>query len=120
LELSGTARRHRLRERQVSQFVEDHQIQLPLLAGSRVLFEGVDQPDGREEAYPPMAVLDRLHADRGGEVGLSCAERLGRAFQQLVLPRRDLVRVDIKLFGKLRRGILVVDGRQRHLGLEFQ
>jgi hypothetical protein len=56
------------------------------------------------EAYPPIAVRDCLHADRGGEAGLAGAERLGRTFRQLVLPLRDLVRVDVKLFRKLRRG----------------
>jgi hypothetical protein len=36
--------------------------------------------------------------------GMVAAERLGRTFQQLVLPLRELVRVDVKWFGKLRQG----------------
>jgi len=59
-------------ERQVAQFIKDHQFQaaespgdLPGLALDLFLLQGVDQPDGREEPDFSAMVLDGLNA-RGG------------------------------------------------------
>jgi hypothetical protein len=45
-------------------------------------------------------------------------EYLRRPLQQLGLPLRDLVRMDIEPFGQLHQRVVTLDGSQRHLGLE--
>ena len=77
VEQQGTAG---LREWQVAQFVEDHQIgadqpfgQLPLFAGCLLQFQGIDQFDGGEEAHASVLMLDSLHADGRGQMGLAGA-----------------------------------------------
>ena len=67
-----------LRERQVAQFIEDHQVsadqavgQLALFACGLLQLQCVDQLDGREEAHAPLLVLHGLHAESGGQVGLA-------------------------------------------------
>lgn len=67
-------------ERQVAKFVEDHDVQtaqpvgeLSDLALRLLLLEGVDQLDGREEPHLLAMMLDRLNADRRGNMGLAGA-----------------------------------------------
>jgi hypothetical protein len=57
-------------ERQVAQFIEDHEVELGQVLGNLaclalglLLFEGVDQFDRREEADLSTMMLDRLDAD---------------------------------------------------------
>lgn len=45
-------------------------------------------------------------------------EHLGRTPQQLGLPLRDLVRVDIEPLGQLHQRVVALDGGQCHLRLE--
>ena len=63
-------------ERQVSQLVEDNEVELghcfrdlPGLALNLFLFEGVDQFDGREEANLAAVMFDGLDAERRCDVG---------------------------------------------------
>jgi hypothetical protein len=46
------------------------------------------------------------------------AKNTGSAFQQLPAPRRDLVRMDIKLLRQLGQRLVPFDGGQSHLRLE--
>ena len=78
-------------ERQVAKLVEDDEIgvdeprrDLAGFALKLLLFESVDQFDGGEEADALAMMLDRLDADRGGEMRLA---RAGAADQD------DVVRV---------------------------
>lgn len=71
-----TQRPARGAEGQVSQLIEDHEIEagqafsdLPRLALGLLLFEGVDQFDGGEEADLAAVVLDSLDAEGGCDVG---------------------------------------------------
>src|SRR5277367_4689425 len=64
-------------ERQVAQLVEDDEIgvgepgcDLARFALKLLLFESVDEFDGGEEPYALAVMLDRLDADRGGEMRL--------------------------------------------------
>ena len=69
-------------ERQVAKLVEDDEVGvgepprnlagLPLVL---LLFEGVDEFDGGEEADALAVMLDRLDADRGGEMRFAGARR---------------------------------------------
>jgi hypothetical protein len=43
------------------------------LAHELLLFERIDQLDGREEAHAASMVLESLHTDRGCQMGLSSA-----------------------------------------------
>ena len=65
-------------ERQVSQLVEDHQVEagkafgdLPGLALGLFLFQRIYQLDGREEASLSAVMFDGLNAEGGCDVGLS-------------------------------------------------
>ncbi len=65
-------------EGQVSQFVEDHEVELGQTFGDLsglsfglFLFKGVDQFDGGEEADLSAVVLDRLDAEGGGDMGFA-------------------------------------------------
>src|ERR1700722_12323520 len=67
-------------ERQVTKLVEDDKIgvgepggDLAGFALKLLLFESVDEFDGGEEPDALAVVLDRLDADRGGEMRLACA-----------------------------------------------
>ena len=67
-------------EGQVAKFVEDDEVklgqpvsQLPCLVHGLFLLEGIDQVDGGEEPDLLAVVLDRLDAERGGNVGLARA-----------------------------------------------
>ena len=67
-------------ERQVTQLVEDDEIgvgkpggDLSWFALKLLLFESVDEFDGGEEPDALAMVLDRLDADRGGEMRLARA-----------------------------------------------
>jgi hypothetical protein len=69
-------------ERQVAQLVEDDEIgvgqpggDLSWLALKLLLFESVDEFDGGEEADALAMMLDRLDADRRGEMRLAGAGR---------------------------------------------
>jgi hypothetical protein len=70
-------------ERQVAEFVEDDEVgvreprcDLPGLALKLLLFEGVDAFDGGEEPDAFAVMLDRLDADRRGEMGFALAPRV--------------------------------------------
>ena len=63
-----------LTERQVAEFVEDHEVgmhravcHLALFAVRLLEFQGIDEVDGLEEPHPVAVMLDRLDAERGGE-----------------------------------------------------
>ncbi len=67
-------------ERQVSQLVQYDQVQfrqvlgdLAGLALGLLLFQGIDQFNGREEADPSTVVFDGLDTEGGGGVGLAGA-----------------------------------------------
>ena len=45
-------------------------------------------------------------------------EEEGGSFEKLILPRRNLVRVDVELLSQLRQCPLALDGSHRHLRLE--
>src|SRR6202161_933915 len=67
-------------ERQVAKLVEDDEIgmgepggDLAWFALKLLLFEGVDEFDGGEEADALAMMLDGLDADRSGEMRLACA-----------------------------------------------
>ena len=63
--------------------------------------------------------MKRLQIDRR-RPGLDFAmpENTGRAFEQLSLPMRDLVRMDIELLRQLGQRLLALDRGQSHLRLE--
>jgi len=64
--------------------------------------------------------VQRLHVDRGlGRLAMAFrSENPCRPFQQLAAPRRDLVRVNVKLLRQLGQRPLALNGSQCHLGLE--
>ena len=69
-------------ERQIAEFVEDDEVgvsepggDLSWLSLKLFLFEGVDEFDGGEEADALSMMLDRLDADRDGEMRLARAGR---------------------------------------------
>ena len=79
----------RCAERQISQFIEDQEVEFGQafgdLSGSALglfLFEGVAQLDSREETDLASVMLDGLDAKRGRDMGLACA---GSANQHDVL-----------------------------------
>src|SRR5277367_5734282 len=94
-------------ERQVAKLVEDDEIgvgepgcDLSWFALKLLLFESVDQFNGGEEADALAMVLDRLDADRGGEMRLACA---GAADQD------DVVRILQELAAMKLTGERLVD-----------
>jgi hypothetical protein len=69
-------------ERQVAQFVQDHQIEpgqalrdLARFTLGFLLLEGIDEFDGGEEADLSPVMLDRLDAESGRNMGLTGAGR---------------------------------------------
>ena len=65
-------------EREISEFVEDHHVgahqgfgDLASLAACLLLLKGIDEFDGGEEAHLLAMMLDRLDAERRGEMGFS-------------------------------------------------
>lgn len=68
----------------------------------------------------PDLDVQRLHVDRRrSRLGLPfAAEVLGSPFQKLRPPRRDLVRVDVKLLGKLAQRLLTPDRGKRNFRLK--
>ncbi len=67
-------------ERQVTEFVEDDDVQAAQTVGELsdltlrlLLFESVDQFDGREESDLLAMMFDRLDADCRGDMGLASA-----------------------------------------------
>src|SRR5450432_3617922 len=64
--------------------------------------------------------MKRLHVDRRQRRLAAAAgpEYIGSTFLKQGLPRRNLVRVDVKMLRKLGQSHLALDGGKRHLGLE--
>ena len=65
-------------ERQVAALIEDDEVRVDEAAGdltglsqSLLLFEGIDELDGREEADPPVMMLDGVDAESRGDLGLA-------------------------------------------------
>ena len=65
-------------ERQVAELIEDDEVGVDEAAGDLaglslglLLFEGVDELDGGEEADPPVMMLDGVDAESRGDVGLA-------------------------------------------------
>jgi hypothetical protein len=52
---------------------------LALFAVCLLEFQGIDEVDGLEEPHPVAEVLDRLDAERGGQMGLAGAGRRSTA-----------------------------------------
>src|SRR4051812_11152965 len=49
---------------------------------------------------------------------VEATEHIGCPFLKLRFPRRDLIGMNVELFGKLRQCPIALDGSKRHLGLE--
>src|SRR6202035_4470929 len=58
------------------------------------------------------------HVDGGRHRSAAGTEYIGRPILKLCLPRRDLVRVDVKMLSQLRQRHVALDGRKGHLRLE--
>jgi hypothetical protein len=50
----------------------------------------------------------------------AAVEHNARSVQQLCLPLRNLIRMDIKMLRQLRNGLLSLDGRQRDFRFEYR
>src|SRR5258705_9664761 len=62
--------------------------------------------------------VQRLQIRRWSAIVGGSGENLGGALQQLVLPLRDLIRMNIETFGQLCQGQFALDRCQRHFRLE--
>jgi hypothetical protein len=62
--------------------------------------------------------VQALHIGEGSRALTRRGEQTHRALQELRLPLRDLVGVDIKLLHEFRERSIVLQGRERHLGFE--
>jgi hypothetical protein len=83
-------------ERQVAEFIEDHEIEageafgdLTGLALCLFLFEGIDELDGREEANLSPVMLDGLDAKGRRDMGFSCSWRTNLILLDIMAVRRS-------------------------------
>ena len=63
--------------------------------------------------------MQRLNIDRRF-LGSAAVERLCRSLKQLILPLRDLIRVNVELLRELRNGSVALDRRQRDFRFEYR
>ncbi|MCY1233009.1 hypothetical protein D9M72_455270 [compost metagenome] len=119
----------RLREWQVAQFIQDHQIDvhqpvrhLPGLVLRLLQLQGVDQLDRGEEAHPLAMHADRLDPQARGQVGLS---RAGATNQHHVVCRLQEAKgvqlahqrlIELRV-GKVKAGEIAVRWEARHAHL---
>ena len=83
-------------ERQVAEFIEDHEIEAGEAFGDLTgftfclfLFERVDELDGREEADLSPVMLDGLDAKGRRDMGFSCSRRTNLILLDIMAVRRS-------------------------------